>query len=167
MINIRDKKYKEIVKDIIRNNDFKKLYNIEHHGISRYEHLNKIAYYSYRIAKKLNMDYRSVTRGALLHDFYLDGNERSNRKKFTDTFVHPKKALETSKSIFSLNEIEENIIISHMFPIYPALPKYKESILVNAVDKVIGFKEMVAEYHYKFKYNFNYGFILLILFFKS
>ena len=129
--------------------------------------MNKIAYYSYRIAKKLKMDYKSVTRGALLHDFYLDGNERSNRKKFTDTFIHPKKALATSKSIFPLNKIEENIIISHMFPIYPALPKYKESVLVNTVDKVIGFKEMVAEYRYKFKYSFNYAFILLVLLIKS
>ncbi len=167
MINIKDKKYKEIVKDILRNNDFKKLYNIEHHGISRYEHLNKIAYYSYKIAKKLNMDYRSVTRGALLHDFYLDGNERSSKDKFTDTFIHPKKALDTSSKTFVLNEIEKNIIISHMFPIYPALPKYKESVLVNIVDKVIGCKEMIMEYHYKFKYNFNYLFVLGLLILNS
>ena len=160
----KDKKYKEIVKDILRNKEFKSLYNIEHHGISRWEHLMKISYYSYKVAKKIKMDYRSVARGALLHDFYLDGDERSKKRKFTDTFTHPKKALETSRSLFDLNEMEENIIISHMFPIYPVLPKYKESILVNIIDKIVGFKEMVMEYFYKCKYQFNYLFLLLIFF---
>lgn len=164
MIKQKDKKYKELVKDILRNSEFKKLYNIEHHGISRWEHLNKISYYSYLIAKKLRMDYKSVARGALLHDFYLDGDSRSNKEKFIDTFTHPKKALTTSSQIFDLNEMEKNIIISHMFPIYPAIPRYKESILVDIVDKVIGLKEMMMEYHYKFRYQFNYTFIFLILF---
>ena len=163
----KDKKYKNIVKDIIRNNNFKKLYNIEHHGISRWEHLNKISYYSYKIAKKLKMDYKSVARGALLHDFYLDGDERNNKKKFLDTFTHPKKALMTSNNNFKLNDMEKNIIISHMFPLYPAIPKYKESILVNIVDKCVGLKEMIMEYHYKFRYQFNYIFIFLLLFISN
>jgi len=163
MLYIKDKEFKKIVKDILRNKEFKKLYNIEHHGISRYEHLVKIAYYSFIIAKKLKMDYKSVARGGLLHDFYLDGDERSATKKFMDTFIHPKKALMTSKNIFNLNKMEENIIISHMFPIYPVLPRYKESILVNLVDKVLGFKEMVIEYHYKFKYRFTYMYILFFM----
>ena len=60
--------------------------------------------------------------------------------------------------------MEKNIIISHMFPIYPAIPRYKESILVDIVDKVIGLKEMMMEYHYKFRYQFNYTFIFLVLF---
>ena len=43
-----------------------------------YEHLIKVSYKSYKIAKKLDLDYVSVARAGLLHDFYLDGNERSN-----------------------------------------------------------------------------------------
>lgn len=159
----KDKEYKRIVKEILRNNDFKKLYYIEHHGISRWEHLIKISYHSYLIAKKLHMDYKSVARGALLHDFYLDGDERTKKRKFLDTFSHPKKALETSLNIFNINSIEQNIIVSHMFPIYPVLPRYKESILVDIVDKVIGSVEMIREYHYKFKYRFNFLFIFTLL----
>lgn len=164
MICIKDKEYKKIVKDILRNNEFKKMYNIEHHGISRWEHLVKISYYSYIISKKLKMDYKSVTRGALLHDFYLNGDERNIKFKFIDTFRHPKMALKTSKSIFDINKIEENIIVSHMFPFYPAIPKYKESILVDIVDKVIGSYELLMEYRYKFIYRFNYLYVLLIIF---
>ena len=163
MLNIKDKEYKRIVKDILRNNEFKKLYNIEHHGISRYEHLLKISYYSYVVAKKLKLDYKSVARAGILHDFYLDGDERSKKRKFLDTFTHPRKALMTSKTIFKLNAMEENIIVSHMFPIYPTLPKYKESFLVSIVDKVLGLKEMMLEYHYKFKYCFNYIYVLFLI----
>jgi len=160
----KDKEYKKIVKDIFRNVDFKKLYNIEHHGISRMEHSSKVSYYSYKIAKSLNFDYVSVARGALLHDFFLDGDERSGKRKFFDTFIHPRKALDTTIDNFFINEIEHNIIVSHMFPIYLSIPKYKESVLVNIVDKVIGFKELLREFVCKFKYRFNYTYVLLLLF---
>ena len=167
MSYLTDKEYKKIIRNIIRNSQFKKTYYIEHHGISRWEHLLKISYYSYKIAKKLKFDYVSVARGALLHDFYLDGDERLLKRKFLDTFTHPKKALITSLDNFSLNRMEQNIIVSHMFPIYPAIPKYKESILVDMVDKIIGGYELFREYRYKFKYIFNYLIVLLIVFIKS
>ncbi len=159
----KDKEYKKIVKDIFRNTEFKKLYNIEHHGISRMEHSVKISYYSYKIAKKLGMDYVSVARGGLLHDFFLDGDERNACKKFFDTFTHPKRALITSMKNFDINEIEKNIIVSHMFPFYISVPKYKESFLVNLVDKVIGAKELIRGFFCKFRYSFNYILVLLFM----
>lgn len=159
----KDREYKKIVKDIFRNVEFKKLYNIEHHGISRMEHSIKISYYSYKIAKKLGMDYVSVARGGLLHDFFLDGDERNGKEKFLDTFTHPKRALDTSMEYFNVNDIEKNIIVSHMFPIYISMPKYKESFLVNLVDKVIGCKELLRGFACKFRYRFNYSYILLLL----
>lgn len=159
----KDKEYKKIVKDIFRNVEFKKLCNIEHHGISRMEHSIKISYYSYRIAKLLKMDYVSVARGGLLHDFFLDGDERNGKRKFLDTFTHPKKALATSINNFDINEMEKNIIVSHMFPIYVSIPKYKESLLVNFIDKVIGFKELLRGFGCKFKYKFNYAYVFVLL----
>lgn len=160
---IKDKQFKKIVKPILRSDKFKLLYNIEHHGISRYEHLLKVSYKSYLIAKKLHLNYRDAARGALLHDFYLDGDERDKKRKFLDTFTHPKKALDTSLDNFDINLREQNIIISHMFPIYPVIPRYKESILVNLIDKTIGLREFICEFHCKFKYQFNYLFILLFI----
>lgn len=164
-LTIKDKEYKKIIKKIMWNSNFKKLIDIKHHGISRMEHSLKISYYSYVIAKKLKMDYVSVARGGLLHDFFLNGNERNLKDRFFDTFRHPSFALSTTKNIFDINNLEENIIISHMFPIYLSIPKYKESILVNLVDKIVGLKEMVQGLYcmlaYKFK--FTYVFMLLLL----
>ena len=164
MSYVKDKEYKKIVKDILRNTDFKKMYYIEHHGISRWEHLIKISYYSYILAKKLKLDYKSVARGALLHDFYFAGDERNKKRKFLDTFSHSKRALATSVSIFDVNKVEQNIIVSHMFPVYPfSLPKFRESVLVDAVDKVIGTYELLREYHYRFKYKFNFVIVFMLL----
>ena len=165
-IFLKDKEYKKIVKDIFRNVRFKRLFNIEHHGISRMEHSIKISYYSYKIAKFLKMDYVSVARGALLHDFFLDGDERTGMRKFLDTFTHPKKALTTTMEDFNINNIESNIIVSHMFPIYYVLPKYKESILVNLVDKVVGGKELLRGFCCKFVYKFKYTYVFLLLLIK-
>lgn len=169
MLTINDKKYKSIVKSILRNNNFKKTYNIEHHGISRMEHSIKISYYSYKIAKKLKLDYEAVARGGLLHDFYLDGDERNDKCKLLDTFIHPKKALATARKNFTLNEVEENIISSHMFPlsICLSIPKYKESIIVNVVDKVIGLYEIFRKIKCRTVYSFNYLFLLSIIFITS
>ena len=72
-------------------------------------------------------------------------------RKFLDTFTHPKKALNTAMNDFNINSIESNIIVSHMFPIYYVLPKYKESILVNLVDKVVGGKELLRGFCCKFE----------------
>ena len=153
MLNINNKEYESIVKDIIENKEFIKLKKIKHHGISRYEHLVNISYRAYVMAKKRKLDYKSVARGGILHDFYLDGNERSKLRRFLDTFTHPKKALITCRKIFQLNKLEENIIISHMFPFYPAIPKYRESFLVGFVDKIWGLKEMIACLFRIFKHN--------------
>lgn len=162
-----DKQFKKIIKPIIRNKEFKKTYNIEHHGISRMEHLMKISFYSYKIAKKLKLDYEAVARGALLHDFYLDGDEREKSRRFLDTFTHPKKALTLSSQIFELNEMEKNIIVSHMFPFYFKLPRYKESILVDLVDKVIGSYEMMCCLKCRLKYKFNYLFLIGLIFLSN
>lgn len=167
MVIINDKKYKNIVKSILRDPNFKMTYNIEHHGISRMEHSLKVSYKAYKIAKKIGLDYEAVARGGLLHDFYLEGDERSASKRFLDTFTHPKKALITASEFFDLNDIEKNIIVSHMFPIYFSLPKYRESVLVNIVDKVIGGYEMLRKVKCQTRYKFNLAFVLILVFISS
>lgn len=167
MIIINDKKYKNIVKSILRDPNFKMTYNIEHHGISRMEHSLKVSYHAYKIARKMGLDYEAVAKGGLLHDFYLEGDERSGTRRFLDTFTHPKKALITATKYFNLSEMEKNIIVSHMFPIYLSFPKYKESVLVNLVDKVIGGYEMLKKVKYQTRYKFNLAFVLMIVFISS
>ena len=100
----------------------------------------------YEISKKLNLDYESATRAALLHDFFTD-DEYGNLKGIAKGVVHPDIAYINAKGEFNINAIEENAIRSHMFPLNRTLPRYKESWILTAVDKTVALFECVA---YKF-----------------
>lgn len=157
-----DKEYIKIVEDILKNEEFNKIKNIEHHGISRFEHSLKVSYNAYKIAKKLNLNYIEVARGGLLHDFFLSNENRTSKERFISTFVHPKKALKTSLENFDITELEADIIKSHMFPVNLTMPKHRESWLVNMVDKGIGSFEFSMKLGYRFSYSTNL--VLLVLF---
>jgi uncharacterized protein len=161
------KEYKKIVDDILTNEEFKKLDKIEHHGTSRMEHSISVSYKAYTIAKKINLNEVEVARAGLLHDFFLSEENRTRKEKIASTFTHPPKAVEHTKKYFTINEKEENIIKSHMFPFYKTIPKYKESWLVSMVDKAVGFKEFSTKYKYRLSYANNLVAILVLnLFYK-
>lgn len=147
--------FNSIVQDILENKEFNKTRYIEHHGVTRFDHLYRVAYYSYKVSKKLHFKYEEVARGAFLHDFFFSDELRSRKEKFLSTFIHPKWAVKNSKKYFELTELEENIIESHMFPINPKLPKHKESLLVSIVDKVVATYEFSLKFKVKFKYATN------------
>lgn len=155
---LQKQEFHEIVKDILNHDDFKKLDLELHHGISRYGHSMRVAKYTYCVAKKLHWDYESITRAALLHDFFFD----IQLEKFgvAKTWCkHPEMALDNAKKYFDVNERQENIIISHMFPSCKVMPKYKESWLVTCVDKFVSFYEM-----YRFKASLVLGIWAIFLF---
>lgn len=161
MFNIeKDEKYYSIIEDILKNDEFKRLNNIEHHGITRYEHSVKVSYVSYKICKLLNLDYIDAARAGLLHDFFMSKEDRTFKEKFISTFVHPKIAVDNSIRVFGVNGREYDIIRSHMFPFTTSIPKYAESWAVIFADKTIGSFEFLK----KFSYQFNYATNLFIIF---
>lgn len=130
-----DREYLNKVNDILENEEFQKMEDIIHHGANRLDHSIRVSYYSYLAAKFLKLDVDKVCRGALLHDFFLEENEGSNKKeKFLTLFKHPESALENAKKHFEISALEEDIILTHMFPIGPRVPKYFESWLVDIID---------------------------------
>lgn len=144
------KEFKAIIFDIIQNEEFLKLKNFFHHNSSIYSHVLKVAYLTYKIAKYLNIDYVSATRGAMLHDFFLYDWRNHDvpdlaKEKFHG-FEHPKIALENARKNFELNEIEKDIIVKHMWPLTLAIPKYKESYVVTFVDKYVSSKEFLNNF---------------------
>lgn len=156
MINIdKDIEYKNIVKHILNNEKFDKIKEIEHHGVTRYEHSLKVSYYSYKIARALKLDYEDAARAGLLHDFFLSSQERTAKDRFLSTFKHPKIAVENAINEFGINSREEDIIKTHMFPINLSVPRYCESWLVSLVDKIIGINEFGHKFGYKASYIVN------------
>lgn len=132
MNNYIDWEFSNIVRPIIENKEFQQMKNITHHGITRYDHSLRVAYFTYKVTKALKLDYKEATEAALLHDFFLDDVENEN--KIAKLRRHPGCAVAKSLKYYDLTEKQVDIIKTHMFPITFTPPKYLEGWLVDLVD---------------------------------
>lgn len=167
-----NKEFQEIIKDLIENetvNEMKKYK--QHFNTTCYEHCYIASYYCYIICKKLNLDYVSATRGAMLHDLFLyDWRKKENRTGL-HAFTHGKTAYKNASSIFNLNKKEKDIIIKHMWPVTFSFPKYLESYILTFVDKFCaireGFEDLSTDFSIKKAFSYSYLFLALIVFKKK
>lgn len=159
-----NKEFNSIITDIINHDDFQKMKNITHHGITRFNHSLRVSYYTYLVTKKLKLNYVESTRAALLHDFFTDETSEMKTKKALRE--HPKIALENSKKYFELSDMQEDIILKHMYPITTKMPKYKESWIVDVVDDVASLYERTYSINDKLKTARNFIFIMLLIRFR-
>lgn len=166
--NFKDNnEFDNIIKKYIENDHVKCLENIPHHDSNRLNHCLKVSRTSYNICKKFNLNYKSAAKAGLLHDLYY--NRISEMNLFSDKFKlfsneHPKDAVENADKLFGLNDLEKNIILSHMWPISKYVPKYKESFIVSMVDKYYSFKEFGRKWNYQLTYSLGVYFILFVTF---
>ena len=107
------------------------------------EHSVKVAVVSLWLAERLGLrvDRRSLIRGALLHDYFLYDWHTPDKSHRLHAFSHAGRALENARRDFRLNRIERNMIRSHMFPLNKSVPKYRESIILCAADKLCAVAE--------------------------
>lgn len=147
--------FKNYLMPLFTNEDVQKMkIFIQHGNKSTFRHALHVSYLSFILIRKLKlpMDERSVARGAFLHDLYLyDWHIKDVHRKRFHGFHHPKTAYTNAKRNFTLNEIEKDIILKHMWPLTLKLPKYRETYYVNLVDKVISIKEIFVMEHESLK----------------
>lgn len=128
---------------ILRTTRFVENKNFVQHGhTSLYAHCVSVAYRSIVLVAKfnLNVDLRSMVRGALLHDYYLyDWHDKQLSE--LHGFHHPRIAWENATRDFQLNAVEQDIIRKHMFPLTPMLPMHKESWIITISDKLCSTQE--------------------------
>ena len=106
-------KIKEIAQDILSSAGMDKEKLLAHHGdITCYEHSLEVTLESLRIRDKLELevDERSLIRGALLHDYYLYDWHVVDRSHRFHGFIHANRALHNACRDFHLNKIEKDII---------------------------------------------------------
>lgn len=140
--------FEEISKDILKNRKFQKITKEAHHGITRMDHTLRVSKYVYKISKKLNLDYVSATRAALLHDFFTT-EDFGPKDNVNHMVTHPDIAVQNARGEFEINDIESNSIECHMFPLNMKVPKYKEGWVLTMVDKGVAIYECAL---YKFAY---------------
>lgn len=158
------KEFNNIISNVVNNDVFKSLQNINHHGITRYNHSMRVAYYTYRITKTLKLNFEEATEAALLHDFFI--NEVDCENKLFKLRRHPRYALENASKYFDLTELEKDIILTHMFPITFTPPKYLESWIVDIVDDVSAIYEKIYCIRKELNAACMFLFILLINYLK-
>ena len=140
--------YKSCIKEIWKHPNVKSMETfIQHSDVNTLKHCLNVSYVSYKICKKLNLDYRAGARGGLLHDFYLYDWHETKPEEGLHGFVHPSIALKNANKHFRLNKKEQDIIEKHMFPLTLKVPKYAEAWVVTLVDKYIAIKEIININH--------------------
>lgn len=134
----KQEEFLALVEDILENETFLKLNNYYHHSSSILDHSMTVSFWSYRVCKRLKLDYVSGARGALLHDFFLYDwrSYKKDPRNKNHGLQHPKTALANSHQYFEINHIEQDIILKHMWPKVFGMPRYWESVIVSVTDKV-------------------------------
>ena len=160
--------FHEILSDINNNKTVLQMYNYRQHAnTSCYEHCLYVSYYTYLICKKLHLNYISATRAAMLNDLFLyDWRYRTNGRQGFHAFTHPYTALENASKLFELNNLEKDIILKHMWPVTPSLPKYLESFIVTFTDKYSAIKETLNAFEETktYKKMFKYAYLFLSIY---
>lgn len=145
-MKITDDDYLILVRPILDHEVFSTVEMMPHHGGNRLIHSMRVSYYSYKLSKKLGLDYKASAIAGLLHDFYTINDPKSFFKYLKFQNTHPKLARDNSKKYFNVTDKEANMIVTHMFP-FTKPSKYIEGWVISIIDKGIA----IYEYTIKFK----------------
>ena len=90
-----DVEFQKIIEPLIKNETVQQMKNYrQHYDTTCFEHCYMASYHCYSICKKYNLDYKSATRAAMLHDLFLyDWRKRQPDRKGLHAFTHGKTAL--------------------------------------------------------------------------
>lgn len=150
--------YMSLVFDLYSSQQVQSLEKYEQHlDINRLQHVTSVSYLSYKIAKKLGWDYKTIARGTLLHDlFYYDWRDATGDWHRPHGYKHPiyayHNAIELNRDI---SEKEKDMIRHHMFPFTVVPPKFKESYIIIFTDKYCAWRELYYSLNKRYKRKFD------------
>ena len=142
------REYYNIVEDLMHTDSVRSMQQFRHHYcVTCYEHSVFVSYISFRLARRLGIDYTSAARGALLHDLFLYDSADKDNIDGMQCFFHPQAALINAVKLYELSDKEKNIILSHMWPLALIMPNSKEAVVVNIADKYCAILEVLRVWH--------------------
>lgn len=142
-------RYLSCVSDILGNSSYLEISRIPHHDSNILEHVVAVSILSFRVCDAFGWDASSAARGGLLHDFFLyNWRDRNDPAKPDGLhgFTHPSTALRNARELFTLSDLEEDIILRHMWPLTPIPPRYRESWVIMVADKLIASREFLNKF---------------------
>ena len=180
MQNKSTQEFDYIIRNIIENQKVQEMKKYkQHYETSTFDHCYMVSYYCYKVCKKLKLDYKSAARAGMLHDLFLydwhgkqhkyklDYIENTKKPEFLKrylrlhAFSHPKIALKNAKDEFELNELEQEMILKHMWPVTIALPRHIETYIITIADKLCAINESVEFYKRQEKIRMAYMYAFL------
>lgn len=143
-----DHEYLSFVEEIMNLEEVKRLEKFVHHRFTnRLAHSISVSYRSFRWARRLGLNKRSIARAALLHDlFFYESQEKSKIGGKGHNYEHPRIALANAIKLVDLSDLEQDIILKHMFGATLDLPHYAESWIVTLMDKEAAISELYHGY---------------------
>mgnify|MGYP002568594213 FL=1 len=141
--------YLDCVGDLIETEEVRSMRALPHHiGNTCYEHSVFVSYLAFRLARRMGMDYVTAARAGLLHDLCLYNARDRRNYQGHQCFAHPKAALRNARALCGeLTPKEENIILSHMWPLARKMPRSREAVLITVVDKICATAEAMHIWH--------------------
>ena len=110
----------------------------QHGKTNCYKHCLRVAYCNYCLCKMFHLDARSAARAGMIHDLFLydwHTHAAQTGERFHG-LKHPEKAYRNAKKYFPLNQIEVDIIRTHMWPVtFRTFPRTREGWVTTLTDK--------------------------------
>ena len=160
-----NKEYREIVNNILCDENFLLLKDDNHHGTNKYDHCKRVSYLSYLTAKLFRANVKEVARAGLLHDFFYGSRTSKPENSYLQ---HSLTSAKNATKFFLITENEKNIIETHMYhyailkKITPFVseeekkylatykPKNKDGVIVCISDLIVSIFECIV---YKVRYS--------------
>ena len=143
-----------IVKPFLLNDELQRRKLFRHHDDVLWNHLIQVSFRSFLVAKYYHVDEKVCAIAGLLHDFYPKAYKYSKELAEIDHsyldkvhvkqklwkmhgFTHAKEAADNARKFFPglIDDKTYSCIKTHMFPLTPIPPKYKEGWIVTLMDK--------------------------------
>ena len=137
--------YYGCVSDLLCDKSVLSLKDFRHHiATTRFQHSLNVSYYNFRLCKLMRLDARAAARAGLLHDFFLYNRKSHKRTERSHAEEHSKTALKNASERFPLSELERDMIVNHMWPMTPKIPRHRETFVITLVDKFCAVAEVTA-----------------------
>ncbi len=137
--------YYSYVGDLLECRTVRGLAEFPHHiGTSRLQHSLNVSYYNYILCRFLKLDARAAARAGLLHDMFFYDRKTHEKIQNRHPAEHANIALYNASMLFELSELEEDMILNHMWPMTPHMPRHAETFVITLVDKFCASAELTS-----------------------
>ena len=139
----------ELGAEIIDSERFRAAGAIPHHLAGNVaQHSLNVARESCRIAEWLNrhgakVDVKDAVRGSLLHDIGMTEKEVFRSPSWKKAYSHTERGAALAREEYLANDVQEDAVRRHMWPICIVPPKHAAGWIVLAADKICSIRELL------------------------